>query len=54
LSQAALEGKTPLRTLGELAAYFAAKQTTGDAEKKTEEPEAANGKGEKGEGTPAS
>jgi uncharacterized protein len=37
LSQAALEGKTPLRTLGELAAYFAAKKTPDEADEKSEE-----------------
>jgi uncharacterized protein len=45
LSQAALEGKTPLRTLGELAAYFAAKQTPAEAEKKTDEAVQAKGNG---------
>jgi uncharacterized protein len=41
LSQAALEGKAPLRTLGELAAYFAAKKTPAEPEKKSEEQAAA-------------
>jgi uncharacterized protein len=54
LTQAALEGKTPLRTLGELAAYFAAKQTPAEAEKKPEETPTGETKGEKGEGSPSS
>jgi uncharacterized protein len=53
LSQAALEGKTPLRTLGELAAYFAAKQTPPELEKKPEELPTGENKAEKNEGTPS-
>jgi uncharacterized protein len=52
LTQAALEGKTPLRTLGELAAYFAAKQTPPEPEKKPEASEGTDGKGEKEEHAP--
>jgi uncharacterized protein len=49
LSQAALEGKTPLRTLGELAAYFAAKQTPPEPEKPPEQPEGVEAKTDQGE-----
>jgi uncharacterized protein len=52
LTQAALEGKTPLRTLGELAAYFAAKQPPPEGEKKPEPQEGTDGKGEKEDHTP--
>jgi uncharacterized protein len=55
LSQAALEGKTPLRTLGELAAYFAAKQAAPEPEhrkpeKKPEEAQGEEAKAEQGGG----
>jgi hypothetical protein len=41
-----------LRTLGELAAYFAAKQTPPEPEKKPEPSEGTDGKGDKEEHAP--